>query len=559
MKEDIRVNQVHERFSESIYPIISDKVDLEEIMLPLDDGVKLRAKIYKAPGKDVYPAILVRTPYPNDEAWYSAIAYEYAKRGFAFVIQFCRGTGGSEGEWEPNVNERSDGKQTIDWMCSLKWIGNVGYMGVSYMALTGWIIADILPEKVKTMYLTHYGVFRHISAYKDGLFRHDVLTAWAMENAGYEVKTDYLESCMYKPHVRASEDLWGKDLEWYKKWVTSTDSNDPYWNEGVWGILKTIPPKVKIPISMSEGWYDHHLGSGIETYKALSDECKGKSEFLIGAWDHWFDVPIEGHTGRHYDNDDLLRAFKWFKEILVDGKKPQGKISDYVIGGDYWTERKKYDIPDQNNIKFYLTCKAECNLLVTDIKDVKKGYASYKYNPENPVPSLGGESMLHTRSSIGSLKQPKSNYRPDVVSFVSEPLQENITALGSIKAHLNVKTDVEDTCFVVKIMNILKDGTSYNVRSGITTLAYRNGSECRKKYKPNEEIEIEIDMWDIAFEFSKGTRIRIDIQSSDFPQYAIHSNMPGIWSEQTHSKIANQTILYGEDKLSYIELPLLQK
>lgn len=557
MEEDIRVKQVHEKFSESIYPIISDKVELEEIMLPLEDGVKLRTKIYRAAGNEVYPAILVRTPYSDCEAWYSAIACEYAKRGFAFVIQFCRGTVGSEGGWEPNVNERSDGKQTIDWLCSLKWIGNVGYMGVSYMALTGWIIADLLPEKVKTMYLTHYGVFRHVSAYKDGLFRHDVLTGWAMENAGYEVKTDYLKSCMYKPHAKVSEDLWGKHLEWYKKWVTSTDSSDAYWNEGVWGILKSIPSKIKVPISMSEGWYDHHLGSGIETYKALSDECKAKSEFIIGAWDHWFDVPVEGHIGHHYDNDDLLRAFKWFHDILVEQKEAEGRISRYVIGGDYWIERKQYAVQEQKNVKFYLTCKSGSKLLVTDINDVEKGCTTYQYDPENPVPSLGGESMLKTRNLIGSLKQPKSNYRPDVVSFISEPLQGNITVLGSIKAHLSIKTDAEDTCFVVKVMNILKDGTSYNVRTGITTLGYRNGAKGRVAYKPNEEVEVEIDMWDIAFEFGKGTRIRIDIQSSDFPQYAIHSNMPGIWSEQLNSKIANQTIQYGEDKPSYIEFPVM--
>ena len=54
---------------------------------------------------------------------------------------------------------------------------SLGYAGCSYLALTGWVVADILPPKVKTMYLTHYGVFRHTSAYQDGLFRHDISSA----------------------------------------------------------------------------------------------------------------------------------------------------------------------------------------------------------------------------------------------------------------------------------------------------------------------------------------------------------------------------------------------
>jgi hypothetical protein len=63
----------------------------------------------------------------------------------------------------------------------------------SYLALTGWVIADLLPEKVKKMYLTHYGVFRFTSAYKAGMFRHDVLTAWTMNNAGFPVTADYFD------------------------------------------------------------------------------------------------------------------------------------------------------------------------------------------------------------------------------------------------------------------------------------------------------------------------------------------------------------------------------
>ena len=339
--DDVDLIAVHETFASSIYPVLCNHVSVDEMMLPMNDGVKLRTVLVRTDNnKEAYPTILVRTPYQDMEKWYMAVAEEYAKRGFAFVIQFCRGTVGSEGEWEPNVNERADGKVTVDWLCSLSWVESVGYMGVSYMALTGWTIADILPEKVKTMYLSHYGVFRHISAYKDGLFRHDVLTAWSMGNAGYDVTADYLESCKYQPHSKVAENLWGKPLNWYRKWVTATDEEDEYWNEGIWGLLKTIPGKITIPIMISEGWYDHHLASGLKTYHALSEDSKAKSTLVIGPWDHWFDVPIEGHVGHYYENNDLIRAYEWFRKILVCHETETKCVKMYVIGGDYWIERK---------------------------------------------------------------------------------------------------------------------------------------------------------------------------------------------------------------------------
>lgn len=551
-----KIARAKEVFDNCEYPIIYNDIEKEEIRLPMEDGARLRTIVIKPMMTDMaFPTILMRTCYPIEEEYYCSIGMHYARRGFAYVIQLCRGTGGSEGDWEPNVNERIDGKTTIDWLCDQDWTGNTGFWGVSYMALTGWVIADILPPKVKTMYLTHYGVFRFTSAYKDGLFRHDVLTSWAMENAGFPIEADYMKSCLYRPHVKVDEELWGKPIEWYKKWVTNTSHSDPYWNEGIWKTLQEIPGKIKIPISMSEGWYDHHLGSAIETYQALSDECKAQSEFIIGPWDHWFDVRLDGRHGKNYDNDDLMRAFKWFYGVLVEEQKPKGRISNYVIESDYWTERNTYEIPEQKKTRFYLSNIEGKKALVKELGQVKEGRVKYSYDPENPILTHGGEALLNTREEIGSKKQPEADYREDVVSFVSAPLGEALRINGSILAHLHVSTDVPDTAFVVKVMNVMEDGTAYHVRGGITTLGYRNQAESRISYEPKTEVDIEITMWDIAWKFKKGTRIRIDIQSSDFPQYNIHTNTAGVWSEQIKSQIANQIILYGKKAPSYIEFP----
>ncbi len=338
------------------------EISCYEEMLEMDDGVKLRTIIYRPDREGAVPTIVVRTCYPQNDYLYRATAEEYCRRGFNYIYQYCRGTGGSEGEWEPNVNERSDGKKTIDWICEQEWVGDTGYTGCSYLSLTGWLIADILPEKVKTMYLTHYGAQRFVSAFQDGMFRHDVLTAWTMENAGYPVTADYLESCMYHPQVEVDEKLWGKKIPWYRQWITSTDRSDPYWNTGFWNLLKEIPSRVKVPLYVGEGWYDHHLASAIETYKSLSNECKAKSRFLIGAWEHGFHVKLQDKEGTHFENDDILRTFSWFWDFLVEKKEPESQIDYYVIGDDSWYTRKNFEIENQKELNLYIGEKKDGNL-----------------------------------------------------------------------------------------------------------------------------------------------------------------------------------------------------
>ena len=93
------------------------------------------------------PALLQRTPYGLQGDVMVGTGREFAKRGLAYIVQCCRGTDGSEGTWEPNVNERNDGIDTLNWMNEQPWIESIGYFGGSYLALTGWILMDSLPEK----------------------------------------------------------------------------------------------------------------------------------------------------------------------------------------------------------------------------------------------------------------------------------------------------------------------------------------------------------------------------------------------------------------------------
>ena len=539
-------------------PVTDQPGNQEEYFIPSSDGVRLETWLYfPLHSEGPVSTIAVRSCYPNQEELLVKKAEAFNRRGFGFAIQWCRGTHRSEGDWVPNVHEREDGLAFMDFLQQDARVLNVGYWGDSYLAMTGWCMADAVPSKVKAMCLNVYGCFRHVSAYQDGLFRQDILTSWAMENAGKMVNADYLESAAFRPQIEVDEKMWGIRLDWYRDWITHTDADDPYWEEGFWGMMKEIPSKIRIPLYIREGWYDHHLGSALCSWNALAEKTKAMSILEIGPWNHYSNVCIEHQTTKSLRNNSISGPALWFDGILRKGMEPAEEIRLYEVGGDTFEKYQEYPVPVKESRVFYLRAGSDpINHKLTSAEGAEQSSVSYVYDPNDPVISHGAESTLHSIQENGSLLQAEVNARGDVISFVSDSLQESLHVNGQISVHLFVSSDARDTAFTAKLMEVFEDGSAYNVRGTITTLAYRNGASHRGTYRPGEIVKITLNMWDIDWLFQKGSRLRLDISSSDFPQYAVHTNHEGVWSLQKDTIIAHQTLYTGGDTPSDVILPL---
>ena len=437
---------------------------------------------------------------------------------------------------------------TLRWLEADPRFGAIGYYGSSYLALTGWAMAGALTPKVKSMFLSHYGADRFAAAYQSGSFRQDVLTAWAMDNAGFKVEADYLESAGYRPQMMVDEALWGIKIPWYRDWISHTNRMDSYWQSGFWRQLHDIPQNVRVPVCLVEGRYDHHLENALNTWKNLSKIAKKHSVLRIGPWNHGFGpcihgLPVETESGIN----ETKTAFEWFEQTLRNGEMPESRAEYYQIGENKWKTAKEYPFINTENLCFHFSAKkeeAEYGLTIegTDVYET----VGYEYDPANPALSHGAESMLRSNEAIGSLIQPPCGWREDVISFVSEPLQEEARILGPIEVRLKVSSSAEDSAFTAKVMAVSSDGTAQNIRSGIAALAYRGGPDSsRQSYRPGEAVSLSIRLWDIAWTLPKGSRVRVDISSSDFPQYNIHSNFAGVWALQEHVQTARQRIYCG--------------
>ena len=143
---------------DDLAPRVCDEYVYFEEMVPSgEDGVRLLTRIYLPEGEGPFPMVVTRTPYVWGQGDYVGIAREYARHGIGYIQQDCRGKGGSEGFFSPNVNERADGIALYEWLAEQPWCGDIGIFGSSYTALTGWLVGDSIPDKVKGMYLSHYG------------------------------------------------------------------------------------------------------------------------------------------------------------------------------------------------------------------------------------------------------------------------------------------------------------------------------------------------------------------------------------------------------------------
>ncbi|MDE6202981.1 MAG: CocE/NonD family hydrolase [Lachnospiraceae bacterium] len=306
----------------------------EDVFITMRDGVRLHTWIcFPDSAREKFPVILTRTCYPDNEFMYRIYGEELARRGYGFAWQYVRGREQSEGDWIPNIYERNDGIDTVCWLAMQPWCEILGYWGHSYTAMAGWAMADAVEGKVASMYLEDYGTDRFVSAYEKGAFRHDVLTSWSMENGPVPVNDGYekfLESCRYMPQREVDEKLWGCRNDSYREYIGSPKENDPLWQSGWWKELREIPSKTVIPVCVVSGWYDHHHGSSMNTWRSLSDAAKKHGWLRIGAWNHFFEPCTPGREIANLRPEEMPEMIAWF-ELTLKKKETAGAKSLFLL------------------------------------------------------------------------------------------------------------------------------------------------------------------------------------------------------------------------------------
>ena len=555
----------------------------KNVMVAMRDGTKLATDIYRPakqgvplPGK--FPVIVDRSPYNKSGIRKEAIFF--AQHGYIEVAQDCRGRFASQGTFYPLLNEGRDGYDTIEWAATQPWSnGKVGTAGASYDAWTQYTAAMLAPPHLVAMFPVVGG--SKFFPYSDGVPSMNI-SQWIL----YMAQTSQEAKALPELRARLADTFthpnpWlklppaqrgeiFKSLPQYEKifrdMFYTHATLDSYWKQQNFYLTGNYRRFKDVPMYFISGWYDGSVGDVIENFVQLSKLQKSPKKLMIGPWPHatGYATCGEADFGPSAAVDEQALELDWFNHWMkgkpfrvigsapirvfrmgggITGEQTHGKVQP----GGTWLSLQKWPPSGIRAVKFYLQPQGQLSNSPANIA----GSNFFEDDPAAPVPTHGGH--FH-----GDCVQDQAiiEKRADVLTFSTSPLKGSIAITGDVKAQLWISSTAPDTDFVAKLSDVYPNGYSMILAEGQIRARYRNGQDKPSLLKPGNAYHLTLDMGPISNLFVAGHRIRLDINSTDFPRLEPNSNTdapPGQWA---HTVKARNTIYYGGQHTSSVILPV---
>ena len=556
------------------------------IDVPMRDGVALSTDIYLPDTDEPSPAILIRTPYNNNAEGMVEECMYFASRGYAAVCQDVRGRWDSAGEWYPFVHEAQDGYDTHEWIGSQDWCdGNVGTAGGSYVAMVQLQAAPLRSKYLKAMVpRVGYSNFYHNWAYTGGAFQLAFNLRWAaiqMHTRTNQVQylwlpdDNHLTNLHWHLPLRTMDEAAGRQSRVWKDWIDHPGYDD-YW-KGLNPVEERYAD-VDVPVYGMGGWFDVFLQGTLNNFMGIKREGRepgrDNQKVVIGPWIH--DLGATGSLTSTGDVDygdavliDLLeehlRWFDYWLKGIENGIADEPPVNVFVMGANEWRTAADWPIPGTEFTPYYLHSGGGANSLFGDglLSASPPGDEppdEFVYDPNHPVMTVGGSTCCGedvTPVSMGPRDQQQVEWRPDVLVYSTPPLESAVEAVGPVSMTLYAASDAPDTDFTAKLVDVSPNGTAINVAQGIIRARYRDSWDSPTPLEPGEVYQYEIDLWSTGVRFLAGHRIRVEVSSSNFPQFDRNPNTGRDFGVDDEIRIANQTIYHDAERPSHVTLPIV--
>lgn len=496
------------------------------------DGVQLVSDIYRPAELGRYPVILVRTPYGRVSE--SLNAQFYVSRGYAYVVQDCRGRGDSHGEWDPFVHEGQDGTDTIFWLVALPWCdGNIGMIGGSYGGYVQWATAVSTPRALKCIVpQVSPPDAMHNIPYDFGVFALHADLWWSrivadrkMDVRGLAKGFPHPEALSSLPLLGIDERTLGQKAPFFEKWLDRETLGD--WK----GFdYQSLLDRVTIPVLHISGWWDGDEPGTMLNYGALKNLGRDNQWLIYGPWTHAFNTTTsigdqDYGKGAILELDSLyLRWFDtWLKGKDV-GLASVPKVRAFVTGANKWVDMAGW--PDDGSSKarkFFLSDVGGATVRtgkgVLDFKPPsKQAPSSYIYDPAKDVVPA---AMLSGSPAHATFVEDFAGSEDSTLLYTSEPFAKVTAIAGPYDVRLFFSSNAQDTDFFVFLYDVDEAGKAHVIaQPGKLRASYREGYDARRPLEKDKVYDIHIRPWDSAHEFAKGHRMAIAISSSGFPLYA---------------------------------------
>jgi hypothetical protein len=547
----------------------------KEVYITMRDGKRLFTAIYEPKNmKGKHPILMNRTPYSigpyganKFKEFWKTHYINYFKKGYIIVLQDVRGRFMSEGKFMDirpfnaqkrgtEIDEASDTYDAIDWL--VKNVknnnGNVGIYGISYPGfyatmgalsnhpamkaaspqapVTEWFLGDDFH---------HNGAFMEMDAFNFytvfGKPRPVPTTTWGK---GFDYYTKdaykfYLETGALKNLAK----LMGDSIEFWKQ-LYEHPTYDKWWQvRNTRNHVQHIPNGTATLVT--GGLFDAEDCYGAwELYKSIEQASGNNNKLVMGPWVHggW-----AKHTGEYLGNVRFgSKTSEWYQqnveipyfEYYLEGKGDINKIAEasiFFTGANKWRTFTQWPPEESREHKLYFNAD---NSLSFD-RPTQTSYHKYTSDPKKPVPYAAHVHQKRTAEYMDD-DQRFATRRPDVVSYTTGTLRDDITLAGPVIANIYASLSTTDADFVVKLIDVFPDdftytdadgkgsGTEYPmggyemlVRGEIMRGRFRNSFEYPEAFIPGKPTQVSFKLPDVAHVFKKGHKIMIQVQSSWFP------------------------------------------
>ena len=585
----------------------------KEAYITMRDGVRLYTLIYQQDDGAKHPILLVRTPYSAGYYLLSNLN-NYVKRKYIIVVQDVRGKFMSEGEYEDirpykpekgkqDIDEATDTYDSIDWLVkNVKDNNNkVGMIGVSYpgfYAVLGglsqhpslkaispqapvcdWFIGDDIHHNGAFMLVDAVNLFNSFGKQRTGLTKDysPGLTHPAADNYKYYMQVGALKNLAL---------LIGDSIKFWKD-VYNHPNYDEWWKErDVSGYIQHMSPNVAC--LFVGGMFDAEDCFGtLKLYKTTGAKTPCINKLVMGPWSHgaWANAAYD-HLGNirfgqktvgWYQKNIEIPFFSYYLEGVGDINTIKG-ASVFFTGANEWKTFDRW--PPKNGVDFSLYLHGDGTLSsAMPIGSNSNDFIEYTSDPRKPVPYCEDLNFTPTKNYMVD-DQRFASRRPDVVSYKTDTLTQDITLAGPVIADLFASISTTDADFVVKLIDVFPYDFVYQdsifgkgnennypmggyqmlVRGEVMRGRYRNSLEKPEAFIPQKISEIKYELPDVAHVFKKGHSIMVQVQSSWFPLVDRNpQNFIDIYHCNDQDFVASQIKIYSNNNhASKIILPVLK-
>jgi putative CocE/NonD family hydrolase len=565
----------------ALFTISPSKVQETVIKIPMRDGIKLNAFMYKDQiNNEKLPAIVSLSPYPSGaEATRGNV---FATNGYIYVYVDTRGRRDSEGDFMPYEDDARDFYDIIDWVSKQAWCnGQVATSGGSYLGFDQW---QAIRKKYKhpalkainPMVSVGFGVDFPRSA---NMFYAYILQ-WATYVTGKELNqslfsdnkfwdTKFYEHYKNRLPFSKLDSVVGMPNAYFQKWVSHPDY-DHYWQ----GIMPSEEDykSIDIPIFSITGYYDADQIGAMYYYdqhqKYGTEKAKNKHQLLIGPYNHssaqW--QPGNIQNGIPLEKEAQIPIYKyviwWFDWVLKGKQQPafiKDKITYFETGNHSWKGISSFKKLTTDSLELFLTPDIVSN-------NKRKDLRSLSWNkPVNNTSLKFSHDIAMALDSAYLFASPlpfdDSIYMTSAYNLVfeSSPLTQDIVLSDKIITRIFATLNVPDADFEINLQEVAPDGKDQNVATGSIRVRYRNGGEKPQLAKPGEVVQLNFDgIYIYIKKITKGSKLRLVFQSINNPWLEKNYGFGGEVSKESSTalRIIEANILMGKTYPSKVVLPI---